>query len=397
MARYLKADLDVQPPLAGTSDHNHGKSGYPLLTATSLLDIVDGHVYWQHPRYLTDPAGRRRGFEIPNTPMVNDPLRSTVVQLSRTAMAGKPYTVSEVNHPFPNEYACEGIPILAAYAALHDWDGIYWYTLAHAALVDEAPKGIGHFDLAPDPLKMTQLAAGALVFLRGDVRPAKETVTRSYAREQIYESLRLPWAESPYVTPGFPPQLALLHATRISSLAGPPTGKFSVEAAERLISDTGEIWWSGFQNKQGVVGVHTPCSEAYVGHVGGVPAATGNMTLLVQPPFCAATLSALDDQPIARASRLLLTATARVATTGMRWNEKRTSLEDWGRTPPCIEPVTGTVMLQKLTGATGVEAQPLDATGHPLGEARRATPVADGWKVPLGAPPTTWYLIRVMR
>ena len=130
MARYLREDLGVKPPLAATSDHNHGKSGYPLLASTSQLDIVDGHVYWQHPNYLTDSAtGRRKGFEIPNTPMVNDPSHSSVVQLSRTAMAGKPYTVSEVNHPFPNEYACEGIPILAAYAALHDWDGIFWYTL----------------------------------------------------------------------------------------------------------------------------------------------------------------------------------------------------------------------------------------------------------------------------
>ncbi len=57
-------------------------------------------------------------------PMVNDPLHSTVVQLSRTAFAGKPYTVSETNHPFPNEYASEGIPILAAYAGFQDWDMI---------------------------------------------------------------------------------------------------------------------------------------------------------------------------------------------------------------------------------------------------------------------------------
>ena len=40
-----------------------------------------------------------------NTPKVNDPLRSTVVRLSRTAVAGKPYTVSEFSHPFPNDWA----------------------------------------------------------------------------------------------------------------------------------------------------------------------------------------------------------------------------------------------------------------------------------------------------
>ena len=79
-----------------------------MLYATSLLDIVDGHTYWQHP-------GNRAKQ---NTPMVDDPVNSTAVELARTAFAGKPYTVSEVNHPFPNEYAAEGIPILAAYSAL---------------------------------------------------------------------------------------------------------------------------------------------------------------------------------------------------------------------------------------------------------------------------------------
>lgn len=58
--------------------------------------------------------------------MVNDPLHSTVVELSRSAVGGKPYIVSEVKHPFPAEFAAEGIPILAAYAAFQDWDGIFW-------------------------------------------------------------------------------------------------------------------------------------------------------------------------------------------------------------------------------------------------------------------------------
>jgi hypothetical protein len=123
MDKYLTETLGVKSLIVGTSDHSHYRTGYPLLASTSKLDVVDGHVYWQHPNYLTDPKTKRQTFSIPNTPMVNDPLNSTVVQLSRSAVAGKPYTISEINHPFPNEYACEGIGILAAYSAFHDWDG----------------------------------------------------------------------------------------------------------------------------------------------------------------------------------------------------------------------------------------------------------------------------------
>jgi len=105
MSSYLKKTLGVKAPITATADHSHNGSSYPMLLSTTKLDIVDGHVYWQHPGARETPS-----------PMVNDPNWSTAVQLSRTAVAGKPYTVSETNHPFPNPWAAEGIPIIAAYA-----------------------------------------------------------------------------------------------------------------------------------------------------------------------------------------------------------------------------------------------------------------------------------------
>lgn len=398
MARFLRSELDVKPLLVATSDHNHGKSGYPLVTSAARLDVVDGHVYWQHPHYLTDPAtGRQTGFEIPNTPMVNDPLHSTVVQLSRTAVAGKPYTVSEVNHPFPNEYACEGIPILAAYAALEDWDGIFWYTLAHDHLVGGPSRAIGHFDLGPDPVKMTQLAAGAVLFLRADVRPAAQTIGRSYSTEKVYETLRLPWWEWPYFTPGFPLALPLVHATRIDSLASPAEGRCEPVPNDEIVSDTGELIWSGHSDKQGLVSVDTPRSQALIGFLKDRRKRTRNLAIQPDNPFCAVTLSALDDQLISQSGKLLLTATARVANSQMTWAANRKTLERWGSPPPRIERVTGTAVLRNLERATHVAAQPLDATGHPLGFRLQADKTDDGWRLPIGSPTTTCYLILVMR
>ena len=104
MRDYLATTLGVKSLIVATADHSHVSSGYPLLLATSSFATTDGHTYWQH-----DWKNKVKA------PMVNDPYNSTVVELSRTAVAGKPYTVSEVNNPFPNDWASEGIPILAAY------------------------------------------------------------------------------------------------------------------------------------------------------------------------------------------------------------------------------------------------------------------------------------------
>jgi hypothetical protein len=398
MGRYLREDLKVRSLLAGTADHNHGKSGYPLLTSTAQLDVIDGHVYWQHPHYITDRVtGWQTGFQIPNTPMVNDPLHSTPVQLSRTAITGKPYTVSEVNHPFPHEYACEGIPILAAYAAFQDWDGVFWYTLGHDDIIDAANRPIQHFDLAPDPVKMTQLAAGALAFLRADVRPAARTILRSYSQEQVVESLRLPASEAPYFTPGFPLALPLIHAARFEWRSSPATGRFQTPTAGPIRSDTGEFIWQGWETKQGQVVVQTARTQALVGFNRASRQATANLALEVDNPFCAVTLTALDDRPIAQSGKLLLTTTARVANSNMQWNTKRTTLEKWGTPPACIEAVTGKVLLRNLGGAARVRAQPLDGAGHPLGATVDATKTADGWSLAIGTPPTTWYVISIGR
>ena len=126
--------------------------GMPLLRTTSKFDIVDAHVYWQHPAI----SGRR------NTPMVNHPLHSIEVKLTRSAMVGKPFTVSEVNEPFPSDYGAEMIPLLAAYGAFQDWDGIIFYSFEAKLSGSWEAVVRDHFDISQDPVKVAQMPAGAM-------------------------------------------------------------------------------------------------------------------------------------------------------------------------------------------------------------------------------------------
>ena len=95
---------------------------------------------------------------------------------------------------------------------------------------------------------MTEMAAGALMFLQFDVKPARQTVERTYSREQVLDAGLLPaglrpGSEQPYFTPGFPLALPLEHEVRIKSFDGPPTAKFTAAEGDPILSDTKELAW----------------------------------------------------------------------------------------------------------------------------------------------------------
>jgi len=397
MQDYLKDELGAEALIVATSDHNHYRSGYPLLASASLCDVVDGHVYWQHPNYGTDPDTGRRTFSIRNTPMVDDPLGSTVVQLARSAVAGKPYTVSETNHPFPNEYACEGIPILAAYAAFLDWDGIFFYTFEHQAPADWGQRQPRHFEIRPDPVKMANIAAGAALFLRHDVQAAKETIPRSYAPQQVRESIRTSSSQRPLFTPGFDRSLLLRHGTRIADFEKSCTSYPEFKAGSPIVSDTEQLRWYHGSPHTGLVTVDTEKSQAIIGFVKQANRSLPNLSVEIENEFCSIVLTSLDGKAIAQASELLLVTTARAANTDMQWNDNRTSLEDWGAAPTVIEPVRGTVTLQNLETFVRIEVIPLDGAAQPLLPAIPTETTSEGCRTAIGKLATPWYLVRVRR
>jgi hypothetical protein len=391
MEKYLKNTLGSKSLVMATADHSHANSGYPILLATSGMDVIDGHDYWQHPEMY-----------VRKSPMVNDPVHSTVVELSRSAIAGKPYTVSEVNDPFPNDYDGEGIPILAAYGLLQDWDGIMWYTFEPKADPAWKPYVGDPFDISVDPVKMPELAQGALMFLRGDVARATAVAERSYTRAQVFDSMLLPAAtERPYFTPGFPLALPLEEEVRISSLAGAPTQPFPAARApgyatsDPIASDTHQLAWYSSPRETGLVTIDTPRTQGLIGFVTANGKSVSHLSSELSNSFCTILLSSMDGKPIAQSSRMLLVAGGRVENTGQTWNTAGTDLTRWGESPTLIEQVSGTVSLRALDHAGAVLLQPLDGAGQPKGAAIAATRDGDDWRLPLGQTVTTWYEVTV--
>ncbi|WP_311270658.1 hypothetical protein [Sphingobium sp. WCS2017Hpa-17] len=386
MARFLREEVGVKSIIMPTADHTYFIAGQPMMRSSAKFDVMDSHVYWQHPAIY----GHR------SDPMVNRPDLSIPVKLARTAMTGRAFTVSEVNHPYPSDYGAEMIPTLAAYAALQDWDGIFFYTF-EAKLLDKATPVIGdHFDITQDPVKIAQLPVGAMLFLRGDVAPARTVVQRNYSTDQIDEAARMPRALQPYFTPGFPMTLPLVHGSRAGCLDCASVPAPSMPLANPILSDTGELSWR-VEPQGGVISVDTPCSQALVGFARAAGTATTHLSADIGNDFAAITLSALDGKPLRTADRMLLTATAKAGNSGQAWNDRHAMLDIWGTAPTWIEPVRGWLTLRDLDGALAVTATPLDGAGKPNGPDIRARMLENGWEIPVGTPAATSYLVRIAR
>ena len=386
MYNYIKKDLGVKSLVIGNADHTYWIPNQPMMRANGMLDFVDGHVYWQHPAI----------WGLRNTPMVNQPLASTIIKLSRSPFLNRPFTVSEVNHPNPNEYCAEMIPILASYGAFQDWDGIYFYTF-EPKINNWQDYVADNFDITLDPIKMTQMSVGAMLFSRADVSAAKQTIARTYSAEQVTEAMRLPLTERPYFTPGFPLSLPLRHGSRIHSLDSKPTQAFDPDVQPPYISDTGELaWYVNDDGLNGLVTIDTPFSQALVGFVRDNDIRTSHIIPQIKNDFSVITLSSLTSDPIYRSDKMLLTACSSWQNTGSKWNDRRTLWETWGTGPTLIEPVVGWLVLQDLNGAVNVTVTPLDGACQPMGVPAGAKMVEDGHEITLDSP-TTQYLITVAR
>jgi hypothetical protein len=117
-------------------------------------------------------------------------------------------------------------------------------------------------------------------------------------------------------------------------------------------------------------------------------------------PYAAIQVISLDGEAISKSSQVLLVTTARVANTGMTWQDtsRRSLGAHFGHAPTRVEPVTGTLVLNGLEKARKITLQPLDGCGQPLGAPHQVAELPNGWQVSLDeVSPTVWYIIRIER
>ena len=420
MYRYLKDELKVKQPISGT------QLNYGSTHVQAELDYCDNHAYWNHPSWPSKQWDTVDWY-VRNRSLANSADREIFGPLATARVAGKPYTISEYNHPYPNQFSGEGLPMLAAFGRFQHWNGIFQYTYAHK--VDTEPtKLTGYFDMNVHALQLVHSPACAAMFARGLVKPGEwqhlaylsankeiEILSQKLSPQSLnfsgLDGLPLDWALN------FPTAIELEQSNR-RVLRVEPTGR-------RYAAQGTQLLWDMNKKDAGYFTVDAPEIKVFTGFVrdrefefdgGGVIMKPGKTTL----DFATISLLKLED------GGYLLTATGTMHNTNgepkprekaSAWDpDDMLTLENkWGDAPVHCEGVplelTMSAGTQFVTGVeppvvpfgTQIQLQPISSRTlwlvYPLDEAgnRRSDKPLRFENEPIRLGPeykTLWYEIR---
>ncbi len=354
MRSYLRDSLGVRVSIVGTALNY----GLPDVASQSVVDYMDNHAYWDHPSFPNQPWSAT-DWNISNTAMVRaDYAAGTIGYLfAGVPVAGKPFTVSEYDHPFPNRYGAEGPIFLAAYASLHQADAIMFFDYGGGTdwITDWVS---GYFEYHRNTAKMSLMPSLAAAFRGGLIAPAAQTIAMQYTQDDILLAPRYdsrPWYEGGHLAPA---KLALLHGVRAASFNAGATTLPPPEPVPPYVSDTREITW----NPAGALTVGASGFAAATGFPAQLAAsAAGDLAVRSSSDHATLTWLPLDGRPLATSRRSLLTVSTRIQNTGMVWDGTTTIHDRWGTAPTLMQPVALGLALH--LAADSLLITPLSETG----------------------------------
>ncbi len=354
MRDFLKRDLGCE---ALVLDSQASYGGIRGLYREARMDVVDMHSYWQHPSFPGKPWDMDN-WVIGNTPMSFAPdFAANLGRLASFRVFGKPFTVSEYDHPAPNAASCEMFPMVASFGALQDWDGIFQFDWGSSQYGENK---IGRFfDLQNHAGKLAFLPAAAMVFRSGAVKPLHEMYSAVLPADDFAEGIDIPGDPLQVLKSlgaGTEDFLSCRIGIEFTTLPGKP--KPGITAGPRL----SPLSWS--ETKPFTL--DTPSAKVLAGRVPGARHDLDGASFEVsknESGFAAIALTAMDGKPLRESSKALLAIAGNVENTGMGWNGGRTSVgTKWGGAPTVAEGIEARVIVS--TAATSATVYALDGKGN---------------------------------
>ncbi len=340
-------------------------------TVQARMDVIDGHAYWQHPQFPGQPWDPVNWYE-PNISMVNTLADdNTLAGLARQRIKGKPFTVTEYQHPSPNYYGGEGPLLLAAYGGLQDWDGLWLFDYGQGDPAGALGYVSGFFTTGQHPTKLPNLLLAANLFRRGDLSPANQEITMALTPDAELSALQNAPAWGLFSSGQLGVGGKLAFTNRLSTSVGTnATGLSTAPAAPTanvLPSDTGQLRWDLSQNGRGLVTIDTPRTKAMLGFADNHPVSLGGLTFTpgtTQLGWCTLGMTLTRGEVFTNDCTAIIAATGWWENTGQVWTDpSKTSVgNQWGRSPVLAEVVPFTITLP--VGTNYVAAWSLDERGQ---------------------------------
>lgn len=389
---YLRAVLNAirekVAPIVPVTGTQMGFGGLMTLDTHAEMDYLDDHYYVDHYGF-PNVAWDDRDWYVRNQSHVGGGL-TALLETAIKREAGRPYTISEFNQNWPNIYAAEHDPVVAAVAALQDWDGMMHYSYAHNRNWD---LGVPHgFDLDTDWPKWVSFGQAAWLYRSGALDAANQTVELPLSAAFRLRALREKrnWDVRNFLNSalGYNPALALVHQVKlVRDDERPVPAAAKEQLSHPYQADTGEFTYD--QPNRRVL-LHAARAAGVIGFFNNQKVTAGPLDVELGASsrgFATVLLTALDEQPISDSKRMLLSLPGNALRTQPGSNPPRPQLlvnypnrTDWwtlerdpnfpnkpsghrstGITPIWMERVECNVTLR--TSARQITVYPLDGAG----------------------------------
>ncbi len=118
--KFLRDELHVKALICDSQVQWGGTTGYYRELGS---DFIDTHAYWEHPEFLGG-SWNPGHWKVARRSQVGELAKgeaTALIDLARVRQLGKPFTVSEYDHPSVNDFQVEMIPMVASYGCIQDW------------------------------------------------------------------------------------------------------------------------------------------------------------------------------------------------------------------------------------------------------------------------------------
>jgi hypothetical protein len=157
MLSFLKNEIGLKIPITGmggiTDSHD--------ISAQINCDFIDKHTYWDHPTFPGSQWNLNE-FRIHNKSALKDKELGIVSIFKKYTLPNKPYTSTEWNHCYPNQYSYETPALFAYEARKSGWDAVFQFAFAGVPI--ETDKITNYFDIISNPQQLLLCSVGSLIY-----------------------------------------------------------------------------------------------------------------------------------------------------------------------------------------------------------------------------------------